>query len=185
MPKLKGTLVIPVVKYLRRHRDAALALLPESLHHYLEQRIFEAQWYPEEDFVVLLRARVKLTPGPESATWDELGAVGAREHAAGVYRHLMREVDPLALANRIVALWQSQHDTGRWTLRLTGPTTAQLELEDYAHPTVEMCNLVPGYIREVLRSTGFVAPVVVKGTCRIRGQERCSWSCSWESPAAK
>jgi len=33
MPKLKGTLVIPVVKYLRRHRDAALALLPESLHH--------------------------------------------------------------------------------------------------------------------------------------------------------
>jgi hypothetical protein len=42
MAKAKGTVVVEVVKTLRRNRERALELLPEKLHHYLQERIVVA-----------------------------------------------------------------------------------------------------------------------------------------------
>ena len=73
MAKAKGSTFVGVVKYLRREGEAAKKVLPERLHHYLTDRISPATWYPEEDWLELVRAQSKLVRKPEGNVFVECG----------------------------------------------------------------------------------------------------------------
>ena len=46
MGKTKGSTVLTPVKLLRGRREEALEAFPRDLHHYLDERIVVASWYP-------------------------------------------------------------------------------------------------------------------------------------------
>ena len=62
MAKAKGTTLSGMVRFLRRHREQAKKLLAPDLHAYLDERIHESRWYPEEHLLSLVDAMVTLMP---------------------------------------------------------------------------------------------------------------------------
>jgi hypothetical protein len=182
--KAKGTNLLSAVKFLRRHREAARAALPPALHHYLEERVLPTSWYPEEDLIALLRVMAPMIGEGGDGAFELMGRLTVREHTEGVYERLLKGGDPLNVARRASALWQSQHDTGRLTLCDPAPGRARFELADYGHPTREMCVVVTGYIREALTGSGFAELAIRKTRCTVNGDRTCVWECTWrEAPA--
>ena len=47
MAKAKGTTLFTLAKFLRSQRETARERLSPDLHHYLEEQIQPALWYPE------------------------------------------------------------------------------------------------------------------------------------------
>ena len=84
--KAKGTTMVGLVRFLRRHREAARAALPPALHGYLEERVNPAGWYPEEHLLGLVRAVATMLPrelGDPYRRMGELSASMARKSAYG------------------------------------------------------------------------------------------------------
>jgi hypothetical protein len=186
MGKAKGTAVVDIVKYLRKHREDALRVLPPALHPYLSERITLSSWYPEEDMLGLIRAMLRLVPGREEATLTWMGTATARSHQKGVYSHLLKEGASSAAASS--ALWSSQHDTGRLSLLREARGALRIDLVDYALPSREMCAIIGAYMAETLRIGGVEDVSTEELSCRVEGHERCSWRFTWlqrrEPPAA-
>jgi len=179
MAKAKGTILLGIVKYLRKHRDAALRALPPELHHYLSEKIFLSAWYPEEDLIRLIRARLRLHEGPEDEVLEAMGRMTVQGHAEGVYAHLLEGGGRGAASE---ALWSSQHDTGTLAVTRESPTTSRLDLVGYAHPSREMCRIVQAYVAETLRLSGMAEVSAEKLSCAARGQAHCAWRFTWIRP---
>jgi hypothetical protein len=77
MARAKGASLIGLVKWLRHDREAALRALPAGLHHYLEDRIQIASWYPEEDLLALVRALARVLPVGEGDVYEQMGGASA------------------------------------------------------------------------------------------------------------
>jgi hypothetical protein len=180
MAKTKGTTIVALVKFLRRHRDAAERRLPPPLRHYLDDRIHVASWYPEEDLRDLARAVAPMFPADVADPFEAMGRASAREHLEGTYGHLFAETDdPLAIPARAFALWASMHDSGRLATSVESPNAVRVELLDFALPSPEMCGIVGGYLAETLRLVGFSAPCAEPIACRLDGMPSCVWRCHW------
>ena len=184
MAKAKGTTLLTLVKFLRSQGKTVRERLSPDLHHYLEERIQPALWYPEEDLLALIRAMLELIPLSRGEALAEMGRTVAREHLEGVYEHLrVDERSGLAtLTRRSYALWASMHDTGRMVARLEGESRASFELCDYGLPSPEMCAILSAYFSETLRMAGVVDPEVREIECRGDGALTCRWEASWRKP---
>ena len=181
MARAKGASLLSAVKWLRGNRDQALAALAPNLHHYLDDRIQVASWYPEQDLIELIRALARILPAGGGDVYEQMGRFSARDQLAGVYRHLLEGGDVLSLPRRGLVLWQSQHDSGRLCVSMDGPGSARVEVSDYALPTREMCKILLGYTAEMFVMAELKDPVVRKTACRLDGAERCAWQCTWTS----
>jgi hypothetical protein len=184
MAKAKGTTLLTLVKFLRSQGKAARERLSPDLHHYLEEQIQPALWYPEADLLALIRAMVELLPLSREEALAQMGCTVAREHLEGVYEHLRVEVESglTTLTRRSYALWASMHDTGTLAVRLESETRASFELPDYGLPSPEMCTILTAYFSETLRMAGIVDPEVRKLECRGDGDPTCRWEASWGNP---
>lgn len=184
MPRAKGASLVGAVKWLRQSRDAALQALPARLHHYLDDRIQIASWYPEEDLVELVRALARILPAGEGDIYEQMGRFSARDQLAGVYRHLLEGGDALSIPRRGLVLWQSQHDSGRLSVAMEGDGSARIEVVDYAMPTREMCGILLGYTVEMFVMADLKDPSVRKTACRLAGADRCAWQIRWTPATA-
>lgn len=174
MAKAKGTTLIGAVRFLRSHRERAVDALPGDLHHYLDERISESRWYPEEDLLALLEAVVALIPGPRDEVLAMLGATTAREHFGGIYSHLSGGRGD-GLSRRAVALWSSQHDSGKFGVETPSDDETIMTVRDFGLPSETMCGILGGYLAETLRFDGVADVSIEKRSCVLRGDEVCTW----------
>lgn len=173
--------MLAAVKALRSQRDAALARLPPSLHHYLSDRILPASWYPERDVQALLRALAQLQTLPLGVdSWEFFGKMAAQHDFNGTYRAFLRTGDPAGTLESAAGHWQSFHDTGEMTALFDGPTSALVTLRRYEIVSAEMCRLNGGYICSVLTIAGAKKARAAKLECRAAGGQQCSWRLIWE-----
>jgi len=168
--KAKGTVLLGAVKFLRSRREEALRTLPETLAHYLSERISPALWYPEEDLLGLIRAILDLLPGEREVVLRGMGEHTARAHREGIYARLMQATD----ADASFALWSTMHDSGELHTRPAGAGKVCVELRDYACPSPEMCIIIGSYVAETYRLAGRNAEAR-KTRCRCRGDSLCAW----------
>lgn len=180
MPNTKGSNVVELVRFLRSQKDRARELLPEALHHYLEERIEVIRWYPEIDGVGLQRAAAALLPEMEEDPHEAMGRIDAQLHLKGVYRHLLEDAQPEVLPVRVLALWSSMHDTGKMRVVHTEPGRSQIDLTDFGATSIELCKSTTGYIREVYRMAGVEDLNVRKSACVLSGDDLCSWLVTWK-----
>jgi hypothetical protein len=176
----KGTNLIDMVKFLRTQREAALRLLPERLHPYLEKRLNVAAWYPEEDMIGLVQALAELIPGSREDALVQIGRLNARMHLSGAYAHLLSDMRPDGLPVRAVALWQTMHDTGDFKLAVADEE-AEARLSGYGHPTAEMCTMLGAYLLELFCLAGVRDAKVEEVACCRRGARECRWRIAWTS----
>lgn len=179
MGRAKGSGFVLVVRFLRTQRERALVVLPPDLHHYLDIRILESSWYPQDDHLGLIRAAARLVGGHSQQTLEMFGRMAAQQHLEGIYAHLKPESDPLALPRRAFALWSSLHDSGQLKMKVEGEKQACLRVDGYATPSLETCHMTSGYIAEVCERSTMRDPAVRKTGCDLAGDEACIWEVRW------
>ena len=184
--KTKGTNLVDMVRFLRKQRDAARSLLPERLHHYLDEQLNVSAWYPEKDMIGLVRALAKLLPSGGEDPLVQIGRLNARMHLQGTYEHLIADARPAALPVRAVALWRSMHDTGEFKLSVENDH-AEARLAGYGYPSAEMCTMLGAYLLELFELAGVKSPRAVERTCCRNGAPECRWRIEWlpESDASQ
>lgn len=154
MAKVKGTGILHAVKALRVRRDHVEPLLPERLRHYLEEKILVASWYPAEDLVDLLRTLVHFVPKGIGNAWWWMGEQSARVDLAEVYSAMVQKGNAWASLQRIPRLWRLYQDSGKVEVGVAGSTRAQVILTDFPLAQDDLCNVISGYLNEMLRVTG-------------------------------
>lgn len=174
MAKTKGTTLIGAVRFLRSQKNRARQALPPELHHYLEEEIRESSWYPEADLAALLEAVVPMLPGSRDEVLAGMGAQTARGHMDGIYSHLRLDASE-SMSRRAVALWASQHDTGRFDLAFVSPSETRMTVRDFGHPSDLLCGILGGYFAEMMRLAGAADVSVTKESCVLRGDSECVW----------
>jgi hypothetical protein len=177
--KAKGTVVIGLVKALRRNKEAARQALGEKFLHYLDERIVVASWYPLEDYIALLRAVGKVNGNGSTDTYIEMGRVAARDHMQGTYSRLKKTVSRQAA----FTLLTSMYDTGEMKVLERAPGHALVEWVNFALPTREVCETFTGYQAQRMEMQGFEDVTVRHIRCRAEGSTSCRWDLSWKGRA--
>jgi uncharacterized protein (TIGR02265 family) len=171
----KGSVFIPTVKFLRSRKAEARARLPADLHRYLEMRLLAASWYPEADFIALLRVLVGMLPGDKQAAWEMVGERAADAHFGGPYQSFVQG-GPRRVVEAFDALWRLQHDTGRWEIAV-GDSSAEVRLFGFPFGSTEYGQLMTGYFRRILEMSGARAGVCSLMHCNAEsGHWRLQWS---------
>ena len=176
MPNAKGTVMVGLVKLLRRDKYRARALLAPELEHYLEERIALGSWYPLEDFLALLRASGKLAPTGITKVFEKQGRAAARDHMAGTYSGLSQTTHRRAT----FSLLGSMFDTGVTAVIDRKPGSAVLDYSDFALPARELCEIFTGYNAERMTMLGFEEVRVRHTQCRVDGAPSCRWEILWK-----
>lgn len=184
MAKIKGTALIGAVKRLRREKDRARDLLPAEFHHYLQERIMPASWYPEEVFLEILKANIKLMGLPVEKACTRLGKIAAQEHHKMWYGKRLSPMDSRTLLFRLPSIWSSQHDTGRYEFIVESATSGRIEIRNFKYPSQELCLINTAYALEFLQLSGFGKVTVSETACTIRQDEMCAWNVSWTKECA-
>lgn len=176
MANAKGTVMVGLVKALRRNRERARELLAPELLHYLEERINLGAWYPLEDFLALLKLSGKFAPPGPGRVFENQGRVAAREHMAGTYSGLSQTTHRRAT----FSLLGSMFDTGQTDVVDRRPGSAVLEFSNFAQPTRELCDIFTGYNTERMAMLGFEEVRVRHTQCRVDGAAACRWEIQWK-----
>ena len=179
MAKAKGTVLVGLVRALRKNKERSREVLPEKLLHYLEERIVVASWYPLEDYVALLRAAGKLFGSAGSDIYVEMGRVGARDHMEGVYSRLKRSVNRQAA----FTLLSSMFDSGEMKVLERAPGHALVEWTGFALPAREVCGIFTGYQIQRMELQGFEEVTARHVRCRVEGSPSCRWDIAWKGRA--
>lgn len=171
--------MIEAVKRLRSQREQSLKLLSPDLHHYLQERLVAASWYPEEDLLALLQVNLKLSDLPMEIECDRMGVLTAREHFKQWYGKRLNTLDARTGLRRLSSLWPALHDTGRSEVVIESPTSGLIITKDFGHPSRELCLIIESYTREFLHLAGFGDVTSEEIACVIKGDEYCAWRYHW------
>jgi hypothetical protein len=179
--QVKGTAMIGAVRFLRKQRERALPLVPAEMHHYLEDRVFESRWYPEEELIPLVRVCAELMGGDPEETLQTFGRVTAQGHlVGGIYSHLGADGDLVSLGIKASALWSSQHDSGKLRLEVESDGLASVRIDGYRHASREMCLILTGYFQQFFDLSNLRNPQVKKRQCIGDGGSHCEWELRWD-----
>jgi len=155
MSRIKGVTLIEIVRVLRKNRVEAEALVPAAYHGYLRDRLLANEWYPEEDYLVLLKALgALLRPAISGDVWEFIGETGAEQDFGGVYSAVVRKHDPWSSLMMADKIWKLYRDTGRLTVTREGPGKARVELSAYPSVCPEVCGTVTGYLKKLVHACG-------------------------------
>jgi hypothetical protein len=174
MGHMKGIAFVDTVRFLRAHRDEALAALAPELRHYLDEFIVASQWYPACDMSGLLRCAANLYPGSPDRALEIMGETTVIGHA-DVYGELVAR----GSSSRTIVVWSRQYDTGALTRIRETPNSVRFELIDFADTSRELCLVVGGYLKGSLAIAGLSDPSVTKLECRLWGDRVCAWLATW------
>ena len=176
MAKAKGTVVIGLVKALRKNKEKAREVLPANLIRYLDERIVVASWYPLDDYIGLVRAVGKVLGNQSGETYVEMGRAAARDHMEGTYSRLKKSVNRQAA----FTLLTSMYDSGEMKVLERAPGHALVEWVGFALPTREVCETFTGYQLQRMEMQGFEDVSVRHTRCRAEGSPSCRWDISWK-----
>lgn len=176
MAKIKGTAISTVVRLLKE--QGSLAEIPEPLKPYLEERVLVASWYPEEDFLSLLRALAQSRPSAEKDSWLWMGRSMAHVDLLQIYSSMVQKGSPMGTLQRLPRLWRLYHNSGRADVGQLDPSRAQIQVADYAYADEDFCRWMKGYIAEMLKIGG-ARSVQVKSLRTGTLDKPARWLAQW------
>lgn len=177
--RIKGTGIVGIVRALRTFREQAKSLLPPQLLHYLEDRIVLTSWYAEDDYLALMEAFMRIQ---HKASWEQVGAVAAREALSSVYRNVIIKGDVPETAQRMRINWRNYHDTGELSVE-NEPQLVRVTVRDYCMISTPLCRLNQGYFAALLEMAHSVITDQRKVRCTARGDTACVWEFGWRATA--
>lgn len=185
--KVKGTLVIARMKYLRAQgaasADRVLRHLSEEDQRLLTGMLLPSGWYPAG---VLLRLDTTiaalLARGDRYRLFRDLGRFSADTNLgpSGVQRPYLREGDPQFLLRHVPRMYTAQHSDGRREYQQTGDRSAVLRTLEAQETSIDDCLTTVGWLERAVELSGGRAVRVVERQCRARGGASCEYQCEWQ-----
>lgn len=180
--QVKGSIFAKVVKGLRARREEAEQRLPGELRRYLDQQILEVSWFPEEDYLALMRVLLGLLPDPGMDIWEWVGRDAAERDFESTYRLLIKKGSPARSLDSFPVLWKLRHDTGRTKVEQQETGRAVVELFDYALEAEEIFRSIQGTLWQTLHQAG-ATDIEIERTLDTK-ERHCRWELRWREPDA-
>lgn len=175
MAKIKGTGISTVVRLL--HKQGADGW-PETLSQYDEGQVLVASWYPEQDFIALLRLLSQWSPAAEKDPWHWMGRAVAHVDLTQVYSSMVQKGSPWGTLQRLPRLWRLYHNSGRADVGILEDGKAHVQVADYAFADEEFCRWMKGYLSEMLHIGG-ASSVGVKSLRTGTLDKPARWLAQW------
>jgi hypothetical protein len=181
-PGVKGALLLDLVKWARRERDAFAALLPVATRDFIETRVLIGSWYPEVHLENLLVAVDRLHGQGDLALCRKLGRLSALNQLQGVYRTFLAPGDPVGMLSRIPSIFSLQHNTGTLTMDVPAAGHVRFQLAGFGLPSLAQCVCIWGWLEGVVELAGARCEIGDE-LCRVRGDAVCVYGVHWTLPA--
>jgi uncharacterized protein (TIGR02265 family) len=184
--KVKGTLLIARMKYLRAQGEEACERVLRRLAQ-VDQAVLRGMLLPSTWYAGDLMQRFELTiaavlaRGDRRALFLDMGQFSADTNlsANGVQRAYVRQDDPHFLLRNVPRMYSAQHSDGTRTYEQTGLRSAVIRTLDGDLPAQEDCLTAVGWLRRAIELSGGRAVQVDEAQCRATGASCCEYRCSW------
>jgi hypothetical protein len=189
--KVRGVAFDGIVAALRPHYTRNNALVPQALHHHLQDLIEPEGWYPFDDYLMLMRVLAS-TIDPAKAKGDAyraFGVIAARRDVDGELPDVPREQRPAnigslsgafrgvtglaSLVRRALHLRERYYSRGYYTIKRRSERVLEITLQEFP-ASAELCAVSTGYLTQALRSAN-VGVWVERVSCRGNGDPDCRW----------
>lgn len=155
--RIKGTMLLPLIKVLRLNKEHASELLDNDLQKYLTERILISEWYPSREHHRLLKVLGKFV----NDDWQFVGRALAQFEFTGPYRHLVKEGQPLLTLRTLPQLWGMNTNTGHVSVDRLDESSglgARITVRDWAQPFPMNIEITRAYALQMLELCGAEAP---------------------------
>jgi hypothetical protein len=184
--KVKGTLLIARMKYLRARGDEdcerVLRRMSAVDQQVLRGMLLPSSWYAA-DLVVRLEMTIValLSRGDRRELFLDMGRFTADTNLGpnGVQRPYLKEGDPHYLLRNVPRMYAAQHAGGLRTYEQSEPKAAAIRTVDGEQPNAEDCLTAVGWLKRAIELSGGKIVTVDETRCRSRGQPCCEYVCRW------
>ncbi len=184
--KLKGTLLIARMKYLRaRGPDEAervLRRLTAADQQVVRGMLLPSSWY-SADLVLRFELTIValLARGDRNELFLDMGRFTADTNLGpnGVQRPYLEPHDPHYVLRNVPRMYAAQHSEGVRTYEQMGPKGAVIRTIDADPTTAEDCLTAVGWLRRAIELSGGRIVTVEEAHCRCRGDACCEYVCRW------
>jgi uncharacterized protein (TIGR02265 family) len=184
--KVKGTLVIARMKYLRARGDEdaerVLRRLSAADQQVLRGMLLPSSWYPADLLLRLeMTAAAILSRGDRRQLFLDMGRFTAETNLGptGVQRPYLKEGDPHFLLRNVPRMYSAQHAGGVRSYEESGPKGAVVRTVEGEEPNAEDCLTAVGWLRRAIELSGGRIVTVEETRCRARGADSCEYVCRW------
>lgn len=186
MGKIRGAIIVGVVKRLKREPKAQALLTPDQLQFLKNERVVSSEWYPLElSEAFTLAIERALTGGNTSTLPWEFGVQMAKVQLSGSYRAFLLEGQPERQLMKLPVMWKGFFEDGEWCVIPRAPGAIDLQYSGSSVKTNTTCRSAGGYLEESTRMAGAKNVHVTKVCCRASGAPYCGYEVRWdETPAA-
>lgn len=181
MPNVKGTAVLPAVKFVRKHREQIEPFLDDATKKFCDQRILIGSWYPMAEVDPVMLAVTRFVGGETGRAMEMIGTFLAQTDLNGVYRHLVTVGETARTFGRSATLWRNYFDTG--VLRFEQPDPEKPEGVDIVtgcEQKIPYCNGIIGMAKTIIELTGGKNGDVREVKCNLKGDPLCEIRIRWE-----
>jgi len=128
----------------------------------------------------VLRAADESAGRGDLALAAEVGELMARRGLARIQPSLPKELEPDQVVDRFGELWSAVTRQGEVVLLDRNSGTARLAIRGQVEPSLELCAVMAGLVREGLRVAGATRAEVYTTACQALGDAACIYGVSWE-----
>ncbi len=184
--KVKGTLLISRMKYLRARGDEpcerVLRRMSAADQQVLRGMLLPSSWYAA-DLVVRLEMTIValLSRGDRKELFLDMGRFTADTNLGpnGVQRPYLRVGDPHFLLRNVPRMYAAQHAGGVRTYEQIELKAAVIRTVEGDEPSADDCLTAVGWLRRAVELAGGRIVTVEETRCRGRGHASCEYVCRW------
>ncbi|MGC4121679.1 MAG: hypothetical protein QM765_45295 [Myxococcales bacterium] len=181
--KIKGLSMVHMHKFLvERFGEAGLskvlAALPPEQARILRSPSAQ-DWYPLRDHALVEAKAMEVLYGGDLAKAKEFARYDAALQIGGLFKLVLRVLDPGFLIKKSASLWGQSFSGGRCEVESTGPQSCRMKLSGYDQVHEVMCFDWQGSIEGILQVCGVKESIVTHPECRFHGQPHCLYEISW------
>jgi len=187
MGRVRGAILVGVIKRVKREPKAQAFLTPEQLDFVQNVRIVSSEWYPIElTEAFTLAIERGLTGGNNSTIPWEFGVQMAKVQLSGPYRAFLMEGQPERQVLKLPVIWKGYFEDGEWCCIPRAAGAIDLQYTGSATTSNSMCRSAGGYLEESTRMAGGKNVRVTKTCCRTKGAPYCGYEVRWdETPGTR
>ncbi len=184
--KVKGTLLIARMKYLRARGDEAcervLRRTSSPDQEVLRGMLLPSGWYAAD---LVLRLEMTIVAlhgrGDRRELFLDMGRFTADTNLgpAGVQRPYLKEGDPHFLLRNVPKMYSTQHAGGIRTYAMLEAKAAVIRTLEGEETNAEDCLTAVGWLRRAIELSGGKLAIVDETQCRGRGASCCEYVCRW------
>jgi uncharacterized protein (TIGR02265 family) len=151
MRKIKGTLVVGMVKTVRRDKSGAImSRLGEDAQELCRSRILPVGWYPLEPYQDLFNTVVDVMAGGDMEVVRQWGRAYAEEVVKTIYRSAIVPDDPIGSLSKYETLFNHFYSFGTLTVERRSPQEAALSIRDFDPDWEAAYHLIRGWLEQTL-----------------------------------